>query len=283
LIALYLSGFRLKGASNPQLASPELRLIAFGIFWFFLTLAVESSLIPIADVIFEHRLYLPSVGVAAAVAAALLLAMEKSSAFFRGRLPVMVAVVAIGALAVATWQRNQVWENEVSLWRDVARKSPGKHRPWYNLGTHLMTDSGKPAEAIPPLLRAVALDPQHGDTWHNLGSSYLLTNQYGKAVAPLRTAVRLKPELQNAVVNLAVALIHNRQSAEAVRLLEGVRQRLPEWPEARLNLGIAYAHTGRLAEARGELAVLQRIAPHHAPNLMEQIRRAGASPSAGQM
>ncbi|HWR58589.1 MAG TPA: hypothetical protein VN328_06845, partial [Thermodesulfovibrionales bacterium] len=38
------------------------RLIAFGIFWFFITLFVESSVIPIADVIFEHRLYLPSVG-----------------------------------------------------------------------------------------------------------------------------------------------------------------------------------------------------------------------------
>ena len=38
------------------------RLISFGIFWFFVTLSVESSIIPIRDVIFEHRVYLPSVG-----------------------------------------------------------------------------------------------------------------------------------------------------------------------------------------------------------------------------
>jgi hypothetical protein len=38
------------------------RLISFGIFWFFITLSVESSIIPIRDVIFEHRIYLPSVG-----------------------------------------------------------------------------------------------------------------------------------------------------------------------------------------------------------------------------
>lgn len=37
-------------------------LASFGIFWFFVTLSVESSIIPIRDVIFEHRLYLPSVG-----------------------------------------------------------------------------------------------------------------------------------------------------------------------------------------------------------------------------
>ena len=38
------------------------RLISFGIIWFFVTLSVTSSFIVIYDVIFEHRLYLPSVG-----------------------------------------------------------------------------------------------------------------------------------------------------------------------------------------------------------------------------
>ncbi len=40
------------------------RLISFGIIWFFVTLSVTSSFIVIYDVIFEHRLYLPSVGFA---------------------------------------------------------------------------------------------------------------------------------------------------------------------------------------------------------------------------
>ena len=38
------------------------KLISFGIIWFFVTLSVTSSFIVIYDVIFEHRLYLPSVG-----------------------------------------------------------------------------------------------------------------------------------------------------------------------------------------------------------------------------
>jgi hypothetical protein len=38
------------------------RLASFAIFWFFITLSVESSIIPIRDVIYEHRVYLPSVG-----------------------------------------------------------------------------------------------------------------------------------------------------------------------------------------------------------------------------
>jgi len=38
------------------------RLIFFGIIWFFITLLPTSSLFPIRDVIFEHRVYLPSIG-----------------------------------------------------------------------------------------------------------------------------------------------------------------------------------------------------------------------------
>jgi hypothetical protein len=45
-------------------------MASFGILWFFITLSVESSIIPIRDVIFEHRLYLPSVGAVVAFGAA---------------------------------------------------------------------------------------------------------------------------------------------------------------------------------------------------------------------
>ncbi len=44
------------------------RLASFGIIWFFVTLSVTSSFIVIFDVIFEHRLYLPSIGFAIAMA-----------------------------------------------------------------------------------------------------------------------------------------------------------------------------------------------------------------------
>ena len=42
--------------------APLVALSAAGVFWFFITLSIESSVIPIQDVIFEHRLYLPSIG-----------------------------------------------------------------------------------------------------------------------------------------------------------------------------------------------------------------------------
>lgn len=44
------------------------RLVSFGIIWFFVTLSVTSSFVVIYDVIFEHRLYLPSIGFAIVIA-----------------------------------------------------------------------------------------------------------------------------------------------------------------------------------------------------------------------
>lgn len=53
-------------------------LISFFIFWFFLQLAIESSVVPL-ELMFEHRLYLPSVSLAV-ILAALLLGRREASA-----------------------------------------------------------------------------------------------------------------------------------------------------------------------------------------------------------
>lgn len=247
------------------------RLLSFGLFWFFLTLSVESSIVPLADVIFEHRLYLPSVGLAAALAGATLLATQKTASLLGGRLPLLAAAVAILVLSVATWQRNQVWQSEVSLWADTVRKSPGKARPWYNLGTYLK-DTGQPTEAIPALSRAVEIDPKHVDAWHNLGLAYLMTGRELEAVSALRRAVRLDPEFDNAAINLSAALLQTGQYAQAVPLLERVRNRTPAWAEVRFNLGLAYAGSGNLPGARRELADLQRLNPTLARGLADIIQ-----------
>lgn len=275
LAAVIALMFRLFAATRQPLSAsvdPAARLCAFGMAWFFLTLSVESSLVPLADVIFEHRLYLPSIGAFMAIAVALFLLREKLAERIPGRLPLLAGALVILVLTAASWQRNRDWRSEVHIWQDTVRKSPNKSRPWYNLGTHL-TDAGRPTEAIEALAQAVTLDPQHAEAWHNLGRSYLLNNQAAKAVVPLRTAVSLKPEMDNAVVNLAVALIQTRHPQEAIPLLQGVRRRYPDWPEVRLNLGIAYLGIGQTASAKSELAALQRIAPPLARELAEMIAR----------
>lgn len=53
------------------------RLIPFGIAWFYMTLSPTQSFVPILDVIFEHRVYLPSIGFFMAFIAAYELIFER--------------------------------------------------------------------------------------------------------------------------------------------------------------------------------------------------------------
>ena len=278
VLAIYLYRLSSEAVDPARVALHELRLVAFGIVWFFLTLAVESGLVPLADVIFEHRLYLPSIGLAIALAVLIVLAAQRVSLRLVARLVLPVAMLTIALLVVATWQRNQVWQSEISLWTDAARKSPAKARPWYNLGTHLIK-AGDANQAIQALSQAVKLDPEHAKAWHNLGRALLMAGRYREALQPLRKSVKLDAQHDNAVINLSVALIYTNQPREAVFRLEHMRQKFPERPDVRYNLGLAYLGTGKLDDARGELAVLSRIAPAVATDLAAQISQAAPSPA----
>lgn len=55
-VAIYLLARSFKGGPV------EGRVIAFFVFWFFIIISPTSSFVPIADVIYEHRVYLPSLG-----------------------------------------------------------------------------------------------------------------------------------------------------------------------------------------------------------------------------
>ncbi len=115
-------------------------LIAFAIFFYYLAHAIESSIIPIKDVIFEHRTYLPNLGLAILSAYLLVVKMPQY--------PRIIPITIISILlisATATWQRNQMWKNPVALWQHNVKQSPKKKRAWNILGKHLVQQGKRQA------------------------------------------------------------------------------------------------------------------------------------------
>ena len=170
-----------------------LRLIAFGILWFFLTLSVESSLIPIADIIFEHRVYLPSVGFFLAVAGFAWSALRRwpraNSFAFPGL--VLVALILCGA----TYARNSVWKNEETLWKDVVAKSPAKARPHANLGT-IYGKQERVDDAIREYEATVAIVPEQPETLSNMVILYLSAGRQAEAAAACASLLKLDPGME---------------------------------------------------------------------------------------
>ena len=281
-LAVYLfvrSGFLRPSALSPQPPSsrpfdPSLRLVSFGLFWFFMSLSVESSVIPIADVIFEHRLYLPMVGAVLACVAAFFVLFKRFFPGARAAVPVLLAALIIVGFGSATFLRNQVWGDSITLWRDTVMKSPAKVRPYNNLGASL-NDAGRQEDAMVVLAQAVSIKPDHPESWYNLGRSYLLAGRTAEAVPSLERALRLKPDYGDAYANLAAALNQERRFQETVTLLEQNLNWLGERAEVRFNLGVAYAFLGNLGFARKELAAVYRLDPTLAPQLADLLERAG--------
>jgi tetratricopeptide (TPR) repeat protein len=142
----------------------------FGLLWHLVHLVPTCSLVARNDLLSERNLYLPSAGLAIAVAAlGALLAERARRAWPRvGATASRVAVVALlAALALVTWRRNSLYADPVALWRDAVRKSPDKARPHANLGWSLYV-AGELDAALGELREALRLEPDDAMTRANL-------------------------------------------------------------------------------------------------------------------
>ena len=233
-----------------------LRLISFGIAFFFAALLVESSVIPLDDLIAEHRLYLPSAG--------FFLACAASGGFLARRVGgariLLLATCVVLALGAATVRRNIAWQSPLALWRDTVAKSPGKARPRYNLGT-VLNDRGAHQDAILQLREALRIKPEYADAWHNLGVAHAARGDLAEAIEKYRQALRFDPGMARAHNSLGVALVSMGGLDEAIAEYRRAVEIDPDYGDARNNLGAAYGMQGRVDEAVSELERSVRLDP----------------------
>jgi tetratricopeptide (TPR) repeat protein len=231
-------------------------LVSFAILWFFGNLVIESSVIRL-ETVFEHRTYLPSVMPVAAFAAFW---------FKRIRLKwVAVGLLSIVAAGWAGWtyQRNQVWGDAVTLWRDCIAKSPLKPRPYNNLGVALI-EKGRLAESEPFFQKAIELQPKYGDARYNLGYVMIRLDRMEEGTRQLREAIWLEPENYMAHNNLGIAYLLQENYPQAIRHFQESLRLRPDFETTRNNLGVALKNQGDLDGAAREFAEAIRLRPDFA-------------------
>ncbi len=242
------------------------RLIAFGVLWFFITLSVESSVIPIPMVMDEYRLYLPSVGFFIAIMSGATLLVTRFSQkaplpsgiegqlqttfHLSGFTKIAAALfsVIVLALASATYARNALWKDKVSLWEDVVRKSPSSARAYNNLGL-AFNEKGLREKAIGMYDRAIALNPRFALAYSNLGVAYARTGRAGMAIENFQKAVSLDPKDVVAYENMARTYGETGQLEKAAENYSRAIALKPYDSAAYQGLGTAYVMMGRLDDA----------------------------------
>ena len=222
-------------------ASRRNRLLGFAAVWFFLTLAPTSSVIPIADLMFEHRMYLALAAVIAVAVTGSFLAVVKASERFpalasrRSALLAGPAALAVLLLTGRTVLRNDDYTSDVALWTSAIAVSPQSPRAQYNLGTALARRQRWPEAAV-HLTEAVNLHPAYADAHYNLGNALLAQGRLAEAVISYHRALTLTPDDWQTHNNLGVAMLKLGDLHAASREFERTLELQPQCASARSNL-----------------------------------------------
>jgi Flp pilus assembly protein TadD len=272
------------------------RVIGFGLLWFLICL-LPTSLYPLAEVMNDHRTFLPYIGLIITLAGVTTLLICRGSSLLplpvgRQRLPLqtldarqqlppkIIAVIVVLALctsATATFQRNKVWKTEETLWHDVTIKSPQNSRGLMNYGNTLMA-KGDFNGALDYFHRALALAPQYSVLFVNLAIAEGATKQTALAEQHFKEAMRLAPFSPDSYTFYARYLLAHSRSQEADTLIRSALLLSPtdvtarglfaqlnqrQTPEQYLALSLQRYEEGRYLESIAAAQIALEIRPDY--------------------
>lgn len=189
--------------------------------WFFLILAPTSSILPIADLMVEHRMYLPLIAVVMVVVLGGYAFLKRRAA---AGAPVMAGafVLVTLVLSILTVSRNHDYRSEQAIWQTVVERAPHNPRGWHHLGSAWFAE-GDREQAYACWLRTIELGPRSfPEAYLNLARIDLEAGRIDTAVARLEQGLSLRPNDLDFRLALGIAQLTANRIDEATATLEAV-------------------------------------------------------------
>ncbi len=220
------------------------RIISFGLLWFFITLSIESSIVPISDVIFEHRTYLPSFG--------FLLALIYAGYTFVWRHYPKFALTAVTLLvltnSVLAYQRNKVWKTDFTLYKDIVSKSPNKSRANSNMA-RAYYEKGNLDSTIYYYSRAIALNDGYFDAHNNRGIIFAQSKRFEEAIGDFTACIAIDSLNPRSYCNRGNCYSEEGKLEQALIDYSKAIALEGDYNDALVNRGKTYCRLERLTEA----------------------------------
>lgn len=243
--------------------SKRFPLVSFAVAFYYLAHLVESSVIPIRDVCFEHRTYLPNMGfclLAGRLGAFLTTGVK------RRRPAAWLLLFLLLAMGTMTWQRNRVWRDPILFWQDCTSHSPEKSRPWNDLAVMLLR-AGRVEEAAAAMGRAMKqVDPgtpgrveMNEVTSINLVTLLRIQGKYDEALALSENILKKKTTRWNRskiLDNMGLTHLKRGEYKEAESCYKKALRESRWNMKAMAGLGTSIALQGRAEEA---IEIFERI------------------------
>jgi protein O-mannosyl-transferase len=220
------------------------KVLSFGLFWFFLTLSVESSIIPIPDPIFEHRMYLPMLGISLFLISSIFLLANKIKPIFIFSFLSLTIVI----MGITCYSRNEIWKNDYTLWSDVVKKAPYNARGHYNKGLAL-SDMKKNEDAIICYNEAIKIKRDYIEAWNNEGNLLQVEGKYEESLSYFDEVINIKPDYSNAWYNKGISLTNLKKYKESVKCYDEAIKIKSDYIEALNNKGVSLAYLQKYEEA----------------------------------
>lgn len=244
--------------------------------WFFLILAPTSSVMPIIDPVFEHRMYLPLIAVVVGLvfAAAEVVRRLVPDPWRAAGVGLGLTAVAAALLARQTAVRNEAYRSSLSIWQDVMAKRPGSLRGRYTVA-ELYLKAGQPELARPLLEQLRKEAPGHPFVELNAARYLEAVGRFKEAAVVYRACAAEEAKLGPlAVIPLAKVLLADGHPAEAVEALRPLAG--PDSTDASAVgwLAVCQHAAGRTADARATWERATRLAPGVASEFVTLARTA---------
>lgn len=221
LLCLGFFGIALKGWNK---RSP----LAFGIFFFFITIALTSNIFFLIGATMADRfLFVPSLGFC--IAAVYLIyrywgAKQKQQVMAYALVPVLLI------FGYRTYARNQAWVNDYTLFTHDVNAAPGSARVHYNAATALLgpamneVDEAKKMALLDAVIRelemAAQLDSNYVQVYNNMGVAYYHRKLYDQSIHASRKVLQLNPSDVSVLNNLADAYFTGNYFDSAIVYLQ---------------------------------------------------------------
>ena len=222
--------------------------------WFFTFTYFVIALLPVIGLVnfgylrysfvADHFQYLACIGPLALVGAGVAKLQRPAAKY-------TLAFTALLVLALISWQRAWVYQNEETLWTDTLAQNPDCWVGANNLGSYY-SKLGRLDDAIVQLERALYLNPDYPKAQYNLATALFQMGRIPEATEQFKKAVNLQPDSPNAHNSLGVALLQSGHLPEAVEEFEQAIRFKSDYAEAHANLGRALMQAGQIPEAIGQ-------------------------------
>ena len=209
--------------------------LGFGLAWFFISIFPASGITPINGIIYEHFLYLPSIGFFFLISTLLAFFYHKLLSVKIG-LPhevltkwgsqalLLIGLTIILALSLRTIVRNAEWHSPFTFYPQLLTHNPNSVRALNNYAMAL-ADSGDQKKAVDYYKRALELQETYPQVRFNMGNSYRGMGDYQKAEEAYKETMKKFPNFYQSYQSLYGVYVLTNQEEKAKSLLEEIKEK----------------------------------------------------------